>query len=191
MYIAHFFSRLASIGALCTLVFFASCAVQGPAGPAGPQGPIGPVGPQGPGGASARVVNITVAAASWMARGVGAPGAYLQSGWFNSSNITTEIMNSGVVLAYSQVNDPNTPVVWQQLPITLYGGSAFRVVDFQYQAGQVQFFYNSSDGNAPPRPTGALTYRIIAISGTTTAKLQEQVDITNYTAVKNAFHLAE
>jgi hypothetical protein len=191
MYVAHVFSRFVSIGALCTLIFIAGCTVQGPAGPAGPQGPIGPAGPTGSGGASARVVNIAVAATSWLPASAGAPGAYLQSGWFNSANITTEIMNSGVVLAYSQVNDPNTPVVWQQLPITLYGGSAFRVVDFQYRAGQVQFFYNSSDGNTPARPTGVLNYRIVAISGTTTAKLQQQVDITNYAAVKSAFHLAE
>jgi hypothetical protein len=191
MQTSRFFSRFAGIGALCALVFISACATQGPAGPAGPQGPIGPVGPQGTGGASARVVNISVAATSWAAAGAGGPGAYLQSGWFTSSNITSEILNSGVVLVYSQVNDANTAVVWQQLPITYYDPGVLRVVDAQYRANQVQIFINSSDSNVPPRPTGALNYRVVAISGTTTAKLQQQVDITNYAAVKSAFHLAE
>jgi hypothetical protein len=176
------FSRLASMSVLCLFVFIAGCATQGPAGP---------TGPQGPGGASARVVNISVAANLWVPAGVGTPGAYLQSGWFTSSNITADIMNSGVVLVYSQVNEVNTPAVWQQLPITYYAGSVFRVIDSQYRLGQVQFFINNSDSNAPPRPTGVLNYRVVAISGTTTAKLQQQMDITNYASVQKAFQLAE
>lgn len=186
---SRIFSRFVSISALCLFVFIAGCATQGPAGPAGPQGPIGPAGPTGPGGASARVVNISVAANLWVAEDVGIPGAYLKSGWFNSANITAEIMNSGVVLAYSQVR--SNPVVWQQLPFTLYGSSTFTVIDFQYQSGQIQFFINNSGTAAPARPTDVLNYRIVAISGTTTAKLQQQMDITNYASVQKAFQLAE
>ena len=190
MSLLKFCSRLVSIGALCGLLFIAGCAVQGPAGPAGPQGPPGPQGPAGPAGASARVVNITVAANQWTASGAGSPGALLQSGWFTASNITTEVINSGVVLVFMQME--TSPSTWQQLPITFYGSGVFQVFDAQYRATQVQIFINQSSTAAPARPTGSLTYRVVAISGTTTAILKQQnIDISSYAAVKKAFQITE
>ncbi|TAE25020.1 MAG: hypothetical protein EAZ92_12745 [Candidatus Kapaibacterium sp.] len=187
--------------ACCALFFLAlaGCAVQGPAGPAGPQGPPGPVGPQGPAGTgggtaapTARTINFTVQPSQWLAQGVGSPGAYLQSGWFNVANITADIMATGVVLVYSQMQAVSaTAVIWQQLPITFSEGGTFQVVDAQYQLGQVQVFINSPSGVAPFRPTRSFSYRVVAIPATTTAELKQFVDISNYNAVKAAFHLAE
>jgi hypothetical protein len=185
--------QTASISAVCTLFFvflvLVGCAVQGPAGPAGPQGPPGPQGPSGPSGASARVVNITVAANQWATSGVGSPGALLQSGWFTAPNITADVINSGVVLTFMQME--TNPSTWQQLPITFYGTNVFQVFDAQYRVNQVQIFINQSSTAAPARPTGSIVYRIVAISGTTTAQLKQTVDISSYAAVKQAFHLAE
>lgn len=194
VFFGHIASRIAIIGALCVFVFLAGCGIQGPAGPAGPQGPVGPQGPAGPAGnsgSSARVVNITVQPAQWQVdmSSVGVAGAYLQSGWFTASNITQDVMNSGVVLVFMQMN--SNPATWQQLPVTYYGSSSFRVIDCQYRLNQVQIFINNSGTAAPGLPTSAFNYRIVAITGTTTAVLKQTVDITNYAAVKAAFHLAE
>ncbi len=192
---------LQSLIASCVAVFLtlASCAVQGPAGPVGPQGPPGPVGPQGPPGTgggtaapTARTVNLTVMPSQWRAQGAGSPGAYLQSGLFNVSNITADIMATGVVLVYSQMQAPSaSAVIWQQLPITYSENGVFQVVDTQYQLGQIEIYINSPNGVVPVRPSRNQNYRVVAIPATTTAALKEFVDISNYNAVKAAFHLAD
>lgn len=169
---------------LCASLTMLSCQ-----GPAGATGAIGPQGPAGVAGPSAQTTTITVAVADWRAVGVGTAGAYLQSGWKTAANITQSIMNSGVVLVYMQME--TNPATWQQLPITFYGANVFQVFDSQFRLGQVQVFINQSSTDAPTAPTGAITFRIVAIAGTTTTALAAQMDITNYQAVKKAFNLTE
>lgn len=174
------------------VVMMSSC--QGPAGPQGPQGPAGPQGPQGPAGsasASAQVTNITVATSEWRSAGTGSPGALLQSGWKTAANITQAIMNSGAVLVYMQVSDPPSQTTWQQLPLTFYGTNVFQVIDCQYRLGQVQVYINQSNTVAPVTPTGTLTFRVVAIPGTTVTALAQQLNISDYQSLKTAFHLAE
>ena len=169
---------------LCTVLTILSC--QGPQGPAGAAGAQGPAGAAGP---AAQTATITVAIGDWQPVGVGTPGAYLQSGWKTAANITQSIMTSGVVLVYMQMQA--NPATWQQLPITFYGTNVFQVFDTQYRLGQVQIFINQSSTTAPATPTGAITYRVVAITGTTTTALSTQMDITSYQAVKQAFHLTD
>lgn len=186
-------SILLRIHSLLLLVAaFAVLSCQGPAGPQGPAGAQGPAGPQGAtgaAGASAQTVNITVAVSDWRASGVGTPGALLQSGLKPAANITQSILTSGVVLVYLQASA--SPATWQQLPITFYGSNVFQVIDAQYQLGFVQVFINQSNTLAPVTPAGTSTFRVVAIPGTTTAMLAKTVDIRNYQAVKQAFHLAD
>ncbi|MFY7998056.1 MAG: hypothetical protein ACOVSW_05590 [Candidatus Kapaibacteriota bacterium] len=189
------FSLLMQCVAVLAVVAIVSC--QGPAGPQGPTGPQGPQGQQGATGApgtaaaSAQTTTITVAIADWRGFGGGTPGAYLQSGWKSAANITQSIMTSGVVLVFLRVDETNRPVTWQQLPVIRYGSNFIQVVDAQYQQGQVQMFINNSNTVVPPTPTDAITFRVVAIPGTTTVALAAQMDISNYEAVKAAFHLAD
>ena len=186
------FTLLVQCVAVLAVVAIVSC--QGPAGPQGPSGPQGPQGQQGvPGSAaaSAQTTTITVAVADWRGFGSGTPGAYLQSGWKPASNITQSIMTSGVVLVFMSVSDnPATPT-WQQLPITYYGSNVLQVFDAQYRLGQVQIFINQSTTVVPATPTGILSFRVVAIPGTTTVALAAQMDVSNYEVVKAAFHLAD
>lgn len=169
---------------VCAVLAVLSC--QGPAGATGATGLQGPAGVAGP---SAQTTNITVAVSEWRASGAGTPGALLQSGWKTAANITQSVMTSGVVLVYMQME--TNPATWQQLPITFYGSSVFQVIDAQYRVGQVQVFINQSSTVAPPTPTGTITFRVVAIAGTTVTALAAQMDITNYQSVKKAFNLTE
>lgn len=171
----------------CTVLTILSC--QGPQGATGATGPQGPAGTAGAAGPAAQTATITVAVGDWQPVGVGTPGAYLQSGWKTAANITQSIMTSGVVLVYMQME--TNPATWQQLPITFYGTNIFQVFDSQYRLGQIQIFINQSSTTAPSTPTGAITYRVVAITGTTTTALSTQMDITSYQAVKQAFHLTD
>jgi hypothetical protein len=195
-FIVRRFSMIPLLSFRCRLLVVAACVLcstlscagpQGAQGPAGPQGAQGQQGVPGSAAASATVVNITVPVSSWRAAGVGSPGALLQSGWFNSANITSGIMASGAVLVYYQVN--SAPVVWQQLPITYYGSGVFQVIDVQYQQGQVQFFLNQSNSNAPPLPNSSLTFRVVAIPGITVAALKAQMDVSDFAVVQRAFNI--
>lgn len=132
-----------------TLVF-TGCTKTGPPGPQGVQGPQGSQGPQG----NANVLGsdpFTVSSWSYSSSEV----AYYAS--FNSSDITPDVADLGIVEGYLQYSDGT----WRNLPDIVNGTQFF----LRYSAGGFEIYYANLDGSIPSNP-GTQVFRIVTVSPT-------------------------
>jgi hypothetical protein len=126
-----------------SLLTFNSCTKTGPQGPPGNANVIG----ENP---------FTVHASTWtFTSNYGGPNvqnAYVAS--FNDANITSDVANYGLVMAYIQYPDGT----WKALPdvvgITSYS--------FNFSAGGFDIYYSDVDGSTPNAPNTE-TFRIVVV----------------------------
>ena len=121
-------ARIAILPLLAT-VFLVSCQKgdTGPAGPAGPTGPAGAAGAAGATGAQGPAGTANVIYSQWFT-----PASYVKDTVFGlygfsytkaTTDITQQVIDSGVILTYGKLNGYN-PTLWPtnqviQLPITI------------------------------------------------------------------------
>lgn len=155
-------------------MFFGSCR--------GPQGPVGPAG-------NANVASSTVTAypSDWKWDG---------TSWrldIDYAAINMDIHNYGAVLVY--MDDQNT---WRQIPLTFYytqtdedGVESYYSSSLEmssYQGG-VSIFWTENDFYDGYKPK-THRFKIVVIASNIYANRQD-VDYSNYEAVKTAFQLAD
>jgi hypothetical protein len=201
-------SRHSIIIILCSLLVIASC--EGPAGPEGPQGPAGlqgepgvqgETGEQGPpgedGNANVIVKTITLTNENYVngfysvkTGATSSMGVQARLAHIDEPDITTDIENNGLVLAYIKVpiglSALNTQ--WHPLPFrpTSFNGVYFMNYTYAYYEDRITFylyFTQNRDGTVPSINNfnvPSQDYKYVIISGSVAGKMNNQnIDIEN------------
>jgi hypothetical protein len=175
-------TKFLSTVVLAMAIAFSACKKEAVTGPQGEQGPAGTNGKDG----NANVVSgtVSVTSASWT---YDAPSfSYFVN--IPSQSITQSVLNTGAVLVYVKVSD--NPVVWTQLPITLYLDPTYSsTLEVDTSLNLIQIIWTDSDLTQPNRPP-ALTFKIVVISSTGTL-LSSNVNWSDYLQVKESFNLKD
>jgi len=176
-----------SVVTTALMVFSMSCeGPQGPIGPVGPPGVPGPPGPPGSGGAAEVFsINYSIIADDWIDEGQPGDAEFFRFIDLSVPEITDDIVNSGLVLAYYRV-DGQSP--WNFLPYTVinHDPEFVQVFDFTYDPGFVTLFVKATDRDGD-RFEGDV--RVIVAEGIPITK--KEIDYSNYEEVKNLFGLAD
>ena len=124
------------IAAIALSTFLFSCTKEGPVGPQGPEGPQGPQGPQGAQGpaGSANVSTVLFTSPAWSGTQIN----------ITVPQITTDIYNSGVVLAYMNFTSVNN--VYYHVP-GLVANAAYQIRVYS-QVGSMRFNAHNPDGSS-------------------------------------------
>ena len=155
----------------------------------GPQGPPGPPGIDGrdgvDGNANVSSIKYSILADDWVE--VGTPGEnnfYLLLD-LTVPEITEDINESGLVLAYFRANDQDP---WTALPFTFisHDPEYTETFDFTYEIGFVTLFSKATDRGAQAFEG---TVRLIVAEGIPIGKTE--IDYTNFEEVAAAFGLKE
>jgi hypothetical protein len=146
------------------------------------EGPVGPQGPEGPtGNANVQSQVITVSASQWDDEGT----------WYSATMpcglITSEIQNSGAVMAYQRGLDPS---VYTALPVSadFIGDTVTTHVGFEHTVNEIFIYIQAEDGDTPT--PGERTYKVVAIESSGLAANPE-LNLESYEEVKHAFDLTE
>jgi hypothetical protein len=99
------------------------------------------------------------------------------------SIITPSIAESGAVMCYVVEDGEYLPV-----PNSISWGDYTTHVVYTYNPGNIQFMVQDDDGYTPN--PGQVVFKVVAISSAG-MKLNPDLDINNYQAVKQAFDLEE
>ena len=154
--------------ALVCGLLFTNCKKEGPQGPAGKDGTNG----------NANVVSSSITSSSWV---------YSSPSWsinFTYGAITQDIIDRGAVLVYMKVGS-----AYNQIPITFYPANNYsRTYDISTYVGGVTIYCTDSDLTQPTNP-GTLTFKVVVIAASQLIK-NPNVDLKNYTAVKQAFNIS-
>jgi len=144
---------------------------EGPEGPVGPQGPEGLQGP--PGVADIEVVDFTFTFGQMTLNTVLAPVVYRYNYRRNIPQITQDIINDGVVIAYIKFGD-----IWRPLP---FGGildvDNDLILDFSfgytyfYSVGELGISIEYSTSGAEFNSTELFTIRVVIIPNETSLAL--------------------
>ncbi len=145
---------------------------------------VGPVGPQGPQGRDGRDGNANVWSINYLAiesdwYGVGTAGdpGYFLALDLNVPEITTDIVNNGVVMVYYRETDGSP---WVALPYTFisHDPEYIEKLDFIYDLSFVGMQSQASDRQATPY---AGTYRVIVATAVPLGK--KDIDWSDYDTV--------
>lgn len=171
--------KLLFIAVLFSLSFTACQKEEGPAGPIGPQGPQGPQGNNG--NANVHSATFIVNPGDWA---YNAPSYYVTLSY---PQITQDIINTGAVLVYLQ----NNPGNYSQLPLTFYPSNTYSET-FEISSGlsNVKIFRTDSDLTDPGPVSNALTFKVVVIASSG-KKANPNLDLKDYSKVKEAFNLSE
>ncbi|MCD8541107.1 MAG: hypothetical protein LRY55_16135 [Leadbetterella sp.] len=150
-----------------------SCKMEGPAGKDGADG-----------NANVKTQLITVSSADW------AGDSFMYGAQKPSAIITSEIVNSGVVLCYMQTGNnlftamPFTFTLEEEVAAgsyNLYDSHAF------YEYGpEVIYFYLQDNDARTARPSGNITFKVVAIAS---SEVVANLDTRNYNEVAKALKL--
>lgn len=158
---------------LSTLLLVTLVGCEGPTGPQGPPGPEGPRGEQGPrgpaGAANVNATTVTLSAENFVVSEVST--GTLLSQTFTFSELTTTVVEDGVVLAYRR---PPQTQVWESLPVTdIYffdsGASVTTNERFAYTEGEFAFFVqnfaslSSEQANEQQLDFGGTSIKVVTI----------------------------
>ncbi len=147
---------------LALFAFFVSC--EGPMGPAGADGKDGTNGIDGVDGTDGQDGNANVIASAWITPTWSATNAAYGEFTADEAAITTDFMNTGVVLSYTDWTGAGQFVY--ALPYTFQDGGTVSV-NFNMQAGKIKWWFQA-DHNYTPN-TGA-KFRYVLIPASTTSK---------------------
>jgi hypothetical protein len=156
----------------------------GPAGPAGASGAQGVTGPTGPAGVSATGTSINVIYSDWFTPLIGdwqkiSEKSYLYR--INEVKITQDIIDKGVVLAYSR-QFSNGPAYL--LPMMLETSTGLTNYNISVILGKVNFLF-SELLDTQGKPATGLQYRYVIIPGG--VKSRANIDYSNFDEVSKAF----
>lgn len=179
---------------LGALIFTLSCLIvacdkEGPAGPQGPQGPAGPEGPAGPQGppGSGDSASVGIVSSDWLevqfVADTNAPGIFRAA--IPDSTITNDFLLNNEVRVYVNLGTTAEPVI-ASLPNEI--GSLY--IRHVVVPGSILLNSNldaSTYGDSAQRQN---LYKYFLISGDLAAK-SKNVDMSNYSEVKNAFRLKD
>ena len=156
----------------------------GPAGTAGTAGSQGAVGPTGPTGVAATNTSTNVIFSDWLTPlpldwQIISEKSYIYR--INEVKITQDIIDKGVVLAYSR-QFSNGPAYL--LPMMLETNSGLTNYNISVNLGKVNFlFYELRDIQG--KPATGLQYRYVIIPGG--VKSRANIDYSNFNEVSKAF----
>ncbi len=157
-----FFLFLSGMG----MLIFNACKVEGPPGPDGKDG-----------NANVKTMNITIESSKWS-------GGY--SGYdalVDCPIITQSVIDSGAVMCYLKVDDMSLA-----LPVSVWNESYTTHWFFASQLKQI-LFLTQDDDNYTLRPD-KVTIKVVAIESSDLVQ-KANIDLKDYEAVKEAFHLKE
>ncbi|GAO43931.1 hypothetical protein [Flavihumibacter petaseus] len=97
--------KMSGLGLLFLTLTLSSCSKEGDTGPAGPAGPAGPVGPAGPTGETG---TANVIYSPWLSVDFNDNGI----GEIEAPSLSVDVLNSGTVKVYFNLNDETDPVVF-------------------------------------------------------------------------------
>ncbi|MDN5284538.1 MAG: hypothetical protein JWR38_812 [Mucilaginibacter sp.] len=162
----------------------------------------GPAGPQGPAGnANVKVDVFTVKTADWVYNStywfgteVNAAEGYV-SKYFDRANslITTDLLNSGLILVYYQSSPITNTVQWQPLPFSFTENfNSNYTFNYAYETSvgnvRLHFFFAKTGTVAAPSistfniPTHQ--FKIVVVSGTLISSIhQNHINVNNYNEV--------
>jgi hypothetical protein len=120
---------------------------------------------------------ITVSAGEWLGSGNARYAAKA------SSLLTADVVNKGAVLCYLKDGDYFIPI-----PISTWEGSWTTHFFFEYKIGEITFITQDDDG-VTMNP-GNVTFKVVAIEANKLI-LNPDVDLRDYTAVKEAFDIKD
>jgi hypothetical protein len=166
------FNYLKSLFLFAFLLSFSACTIENGPGPAGPAGPPGPAG-------NANVVSTEqIVLNTWIYNN--------QQNWYaaniNVPEITADVLNTGLVMVYQQLNGGANPV-WIPLPDTY--GNLTTNYDF-YRGGLTVYRFNV-DNTIPIAPTG-MVIRIVVIPDSY-RRSNPETNWQNYQETKAALNL--
>ena len=159
---------------MLALALFIGC--EGDEGPAGPKGDQGDQGIQGTQGAQGETGTANVIYSEWIAPA----GDWRDTSFYgnakvnhiNATQITSEIINDGVVLCYyksiSTIILPGAPTNVMALPLTGVTGSTSFTLDFWLKAGKITFRAFTHDNSGSYAPVGMFfhpVFRYVIIPG--------------------------
>ncbi|WP_159440724.1 collagen-like protein [Mucilaginibacter sp. OK098] len=162
------------------------------------QGPAGPQGPEG--NANVKTDVFTVSTGAWVYSDpffVGiAPGASARqpSIHYDRANalITTDLLNTGMILVYFQSTPMYSEIEWQPLPFYFIpGGTGDYTYNWAYitSVGNVRLeFYFTALNSTPPDVASyslpTTKYKVITVSGTLLGSIhQNHINLNNYNEV--------
>ncbi|MDX1912408.1 MAG: collagen-like protein [Saprospiraceae bacterium] len=168
--------KVLSMLLMISLATFMSCkGEQGDTGPAGPAGQNGQNGQDG--NANIKTFTTTVSSSNW----VEILDDYSEA-QVNVPIITSDIVNSGLVMVYMQSGSS-----WTAWPYAVAFDTYTEAFSFTFATGSVTLRDISND-NIPIEPTGPL--RVIAATADGMVRYPD-LDWYNYEAVMNALQLAD
>jgi len=174
--------------ALAIVVVFASCSKDGPAGPAGTAGPTGTQGPAGSQGPKGDTGVANVIYSDWLDVDFKInvdSTAYI--GLIESSQITKNILNTGEIKVYVNLNTPGNPII-ASLPYIGGGGLLINSLFAEEEIGL------SSNGNVSTyidEGDKILQYRYLIIPGGTPSLRKANIDFSDYNKVKAYYGLKD
>lgn len=141
-------------------------------------------GPQGPAGnANVTARTFTVSSWSWSS-----PYYYVN---LSVPELTTENMNAAAVMVYSQSSGSS----WRAIPYTQYYSPYNYYMGFTTNSNNVQvtWVYDSSfsSGDDPNTFYGAAMHYKVVVIPPAERKANPNIDLTDYEAVKKAYHLED
>ncbi len=172
---------------LVATIGFTSCK-KGDAGPQGPQGEQGPKGDKGDKGATgtANVFSKTFTSGAITWTNLNEYSTNYKIADLSIPQITSTIATSGAVFVYAGLIFAGQtwtalPASWLELGVTKY-------FSFGVKTGGVRVRYSMSNNSVPGLPSIPVKVVFMSAAAVSLAK-QKKIDLANYTAVKEAFHL--
>lgn len=195
----HYYLYLLSF--ICLGILLTSCGKKGDVGPQGPAGPIGATGATGiqgvPGNANVKVDTFTVKGTQWQSSAVywfdtsqGSSQGYVAK-FFDRPDtaITSDLLNTGMVLVYFKSATGLLPTTWTPMPFSFTENfdAAYNynyVYDTRPGSVRLYFFFSKNPGGVPPTlstytpPNHAV--KIVTISGTVLSAVRKNhIDVNN------------
>ncbi len=118
-------------------------------------------------------------------------GFNAQNGYTIYQTLSPQIRLDDVILIYrlSGTIDPSTPI-WQQIPRTLYLSEGELDYDFDFSKEDFTIYAGGTyDLSLTPNYITNQTFRIVIIPGYLSNKMKSSIDLSDYNAVVNAFHI--
>jgi hypothetical protein len=181
---------------IAVVATFVSCKGEiGPAGPVGPAGADGTDGINGTNGTDGQDGNANVTASAWITPTWTATNALYGEFVYDEAAITTDFMNTGVVLSYTDWTGQGSFIY--ALPYSFQDGGTVSI-NFNMQAGQIRWWF-SADHNYTPNSGAKMRYVLIPSSNTNKSVNPQQeilynldkagIDINNYYQVMDYYGL--
>jgi len=184
-------------GIIVSMIFGVIVSCEGPEGPVGPQGTTGAQGDQGPQGIQGPqgepgTANVIYSAwfnpTTWLT--VSFDGKTNQYFDIAAPDLTSEMLDSAVVMVYADIIGDNAANGIRALPTYLTGIDAF--IYFGASVSSIRIWAYSLNDNLAPGLSTSNRFRYVIIPGGTPASGRiANVDLEDYEAVKDYYNIPD